>query len=66
LDLENYKKTLKKEKRKEIWLNFFNIIKIKDLRRQLALLAIGLNKKKWKPEPVEYSLKQKRITKLLY
>jgi len=64
-DLENQKKTLKREKQKEIWLNFFNRIKTKDLRQQLALSAVSLSKEEWKPEPVEYSLEQKCVTEFL-
>jgi len=65
LDLENYKKALKRKKWKEKWLNFFNRIETEDLRRQLALLAVGLSKEEWKLELVEYSLKRKHVAELL-
>ena len=64
-DLENQKKTLKREKQKETWLDFFNRIETEDLRRQLALSAVSLSKEEWKPEPVKHNLEQKCVTELL-
>lgn len=64
-DLEKHKKTLKREKREETRLNFFNTIETEDSRRQLALSAVGLSEEEWKPEPVKHSLERKRVAELL-
>ena len=56
LDLEHTKKRIKKEKLLKLQAKFFNTIKTKDIRRQLSLSALNLDKAEQKLELVKYSL----------